>query len=300
MAFLIKRFTAPMPGGEKTFRLFVPGFVASLAVGIAGFVWLLSLREWASAFGGIALGLALNVGFMGLFVSPNKKLFDEVDRAVETGNDRALALTVWFEAYFLHAAKALTIFLALASPILLLRGGEGRLLPAALLGLCLADPPQGFLTDETGDKDWHATFLPFCQLVPVVLAVAAGVWRLPLWSLVGPYALVVLGSAAVMARFNLRRYRAKMAAPGEPAKPTAKAKPGGPAPRSVPASPFSPDELVRLASIPGARLEVELKEVPRKKKRLPPGAFRAGGEVHSASSTPASRRHSNRRPKGRH
>lgn len=300
MSFLVKRFTAPMPGGDKTIRVFVPGFIASVAVGVAGFVWLLSLREWLSAFGGLALGLALNVGLMGLVVSPNKHLFDVVDRSVEAGNDRALALTVWFESYFLHAAKALTIFLALASPILLLRSGgaEGRLLPAALLGLCLADPPQGFLTDEGGDKDWHATFLPFCQLVPVVLAVAAGLWHQPLWSLVGPYALVVLGSAAVMARFNLRRYRAKMAVPGEPAKPAAK--PQGPESQSVPASQFSPDDLARLAAMPGAHIEIGFNEVPRKKKRLPPGAFRAGGEVHSVSSTPASRRHSNRRPKGRH
>ena len=300
MSILVKHFTAPMPGGEKTLRLFVPGFVASIAAGVAGFVWLLSLREWASAFGGLALGIAINLGIMGLVVSPNKKLFDEVDRAVEAGNDRALALTVWFESYFLHAAKAITIFLALASPILLLRGGGGeeRLLPAALLGLCLADPPQGFLTDEGGDKDWHATFLPFCQIVPLVLAVGAGVWRLPLWSLVGPYALVVAGSAAVMARFNLRRYRAKMSAPGEPAKPAAK--PQGPASRSVTASQFSPDNLARLAAMPGAHIEISLKEAPRKKKRLPPGAFRAGGEMHSLPSTPASRRHSNHRPKGRH
>ena len=260
MAFsLSKRFSVPNPinGGTKSFRLFLPGAVASVAVGIAGFVWLLVLHEWAAAPGGLALGLVANLAIMGFATPPNKRLYGEVDRAVEESNDRVLTRTIWFESYFLHAAKALTIFLAFASPFFLLRGGEESLLPAAMLGLFLAAPPQSFLVEDAEDVDWHATFRPFCSYVPVILAVGAGVWHLPLWSLVGPFAVVVLGSAALMARFNLRRYRAKMAAG-----PTSPTKSGGAASRPQ----MQPDELARLASIPGARLEVDLKEAPRRKK----------------------------------
>lgn len=293
MAFsLYKRFSVPNPisGGTKSFRLFLPGAAASVAVGVAGFVWLLVQREWAAAPGGLALGLVANLAIMGAATPPNKRLYDAVDQAVADRSDRTLALTVWFESYFLHAAKALTIFLAFASPVFLLRGGEAHHLAAALLGLFLAAPPQSFLVEEAEDVDWHATFRPFCSYVPVVLAVGAGVWHLPLWSLVGPFAVVTLGSAALMARFNLRRYRAKMAAgPAAPAKR-----------REPPArSQASPDEIARLAAMPGARIEVELKEAPRRKKRLPPGAFRVGGEVRAPAASPPSRRHASRRSKGR-
>ena len=167
MAFsLYKRFSVPNPisGGTKSFRLFLPGAAASVAVGVAGFVWLLVQREWAAAPGGLALGLVANLAIMGAATPPNKRLYDAVDQAVADRSDRTLALTVWFESYFLHAAKALTIFLAFASPVFLLRGGEAHHLAAALLGLFLAAPPQSFLVEEAEDLDVPA-FIPDLQKI---------------------------------------------------------------------------------------------------------------------------------------
>lgn len=294
MAFSFnKRFTAPMPGGDKTVRVFVPGVVVSLVIGVAGFVWLLVRHEWLAAFGGLVFGLA-SFATMAMALQPNMRMFEAVDRAVAEKDGRRLARMVWLESFFLHAAKAVSIFIAFVGPIFLLREKAANLLPAALFGLSLADPPHGFICDESGDTDWHATFRPFCQLVPIILFLGAAVWHLPLRSLVSPFVIATVGFAVLMARFNLRRYRARMAAQAD-----ATAKFQGADSPSAPASRFSPDDLARLAAIPGARLEVELKEVPRKKKRLPPGAFRAGGEIHTASSTPASRRHSSRRSNGR-
>ena len=231
---------------------------------------------------------------MALAMRPNMRMFEAVDRAVAEKDGRRLARTVWLESFFLHAAKALSIFIAFAGPIFLLRERAANLLPAALFGLSLADPPHGFMCDESGDAAWHATFRPFCQLVPIILFLGAFVWHLPLRSLVAPFAVVTVGFAVLMARFNLRRYRAKMTAGGEEtAKPSAPAQPMPTAPTPAP----SQGSLFDFSAMPGAGLGPV--EAPRKKKRLPPGAFRAGGEIHSAASASSSRRHSNRRPKGR-
>ncbi len=297
-----KRYRAPFPGGDKVFAVFFPGVFASLAVGIVGFIWLLVRREWLSAFGGLVFGLA-SFTTMALATPPNMRMFEMVDRAVERKDGRSLTRTVWLESFFLHAAKALSIFIAFAGPIFLLRERAANLLPAALFGLSLADPPHGFICDESGDAAWHATFRPFCQLVPIILFLGAFVWRLPLRSLVAPFAVVTVGFAVLMARFNLRRYRAKMASSGDEA-----AKPSVPLPSPPPPAPTQPmpsaptlaptqDSLFDFSAMPG--IGPTSVEAPRKKKRLPPGAFRAGGEIHSASSTSSSHRHSNRRPKGR-
>lgn len=292
-SFITKRYRAPFPGGDKVFAVFFPGVFASLAVGIAGFIWLLVRREWLSAFGGLVFGLA-SFTTMALAMRPNMRMFEAVDRAVAEKDGRRLARTVWLESFFLHAAKALSIFIAFAGPIFLLRERAANLLPAALFGLSLADPPHGFISDESGDAAWHATFRPFCQLVPIILFLGAFVWHLPLRSLVAPFAVVTVGFAVLMARFNLRRYRAKMAVGGEEtAKPSAPTQPMPTAPTPAP----SQGSLFDFSAMPGAGLGPV--EAPRKKKRLPPGAFRAGGEIHSASSASSSRRHSNRRPKGR-
>lgn len=302
MSIFVKRFTAPMPGGDKTVRVFVPGVVVSLVIGVLGFVWLLVRHEWLSAFGGLVFGLA-SFTTMALAMRPNMRMFEMVDRAVERKDGRSLTRTVWLESFFLHAAKALSIFIAFAGPIFLLRVRAANLLPAALFGLSLADPPHGFISDESGDATWHATFRPFCQLVPIILFLGAFVWRLPLRSLVAPFAVVTVGFAVLMARFNLRRYRAKMASSGDEA-----AKPSVPLPSPPPSAPTQPmptaptpapsqGSLFDFSAMPGAGLGPV--EAPRKKKRLPPGAFRAGGEIHSAASTSSSHRHSNRRPRGR-
>lgn len=292
-SFITKRYRAPFPGGDKVFAVFFPGVFASLAVGIAGFIWLLVRREWLSAFGGLVFGLA-SFTTMALAMRPNMRMFEAVDRAVAEKDGRRLARTVWLESFFLHSAKALSIFIAFAGPIFLLRDRAANLLPAALFGLSLADPPHGFISDESGDAAWHATFRPFCQLVPIILFLGAFVWHLPLRSLVAPFAVVTVGFAVLMARFNLRRYRAKMAA-GEDgmAKPSAPTQPMPTAPTPAP----SQGSLFDFSAMPGAGLGPV--EAPRKKKRLPPGAFRAGGEIHSAASASSSRRHSNRRPRGR-
>ena len=183
MSIFVKRFTAPMPGGDKTVRVFVPGVVVSLVIGIAGFVWLLVRHEWLAAFGGLVFGLA-SFTTMALAMRPNMRMFEAVDRAVAEKDGRRLARTVWLESFFLHAAKALSIFIAFVGPIFLLRERAANLLPAALFGLSLADPPHGFISDESGDAAWHATFRPFCQLVPIILFLGAFVWHLPLRSLV--------------------------------------------------------------------------------------------------------------------
>lgn len=293
MSIFVKRFTAPMPGGDKTVRVFVPGVVASLVIGVAGFVWLLVRHEWLAAFGGLVFGLA-SFTTMALAMRPNMRMFEAVDRAVAEKDGRSLTQTVWLESFFLHAAKALSIFIAFAGPIFLLRDRAANLLPAALFGLSLADPPHGFISDESGDAAWHATFRPFCQLVPIILFLGAFVWHLPLRSLVAPFAVVTVGFAVLMARFNLRRYRAKMAASGEKtAKPSAPTQPMPTAPTPAP----SQGSLFDFSAMPDAGFGPV--EAPRKKKRLPPGAFRAGGEIHSAASASSSHRHSNRRPKGR-
>ena len=210
---VVKRFKAPtLDGGEKSIRVFVPGVIASLAVGIAGFVWLLACREWSAALCGLVAGLVANLGIMGLATRTNLRLFEKIDRAVDNRDGRRLTRFVWSESLFLHAAKSLAILVAFAAPILLLRDGAAHLLPAELFGLGLADPPQGFLYDESGDNQWHATFLPFCQLAPVAIAIATVAWRPALGTLAGAFAAVAFVSSVVMALFNLRRYRAKMAA----------------------------------------------------------------------------------------
>lgn len=288
-----KRYRAPFPGGDKVFAVFFPGVFASLAVGIVGFIWLLVRREWLSAFGGLVFGLA-SFTTMALAMPPNMRMFEMVDRAVEQKNGPLLTRTVWLESFFLNAAKAFSIFIAFAGPIFLLRDRATNLLPAALFGLSLADPPHGFICDESGDAAWHATFRPFCQLVPIILFLGAFVWHLPLGALVAPFAVVTVGFAVLMARFNLRRYRAKMAAGGEEtAKPAAPTQPMPTAPTPAP----SQGSLFDFSAMPDAGLDPV--EAPRKKKRLPPGAFRAGGEIHSAASASSSHRHSNRRPRGR-
>ena len=216
-SLFVKRFRAPaLDGAAKTIRVFVPGLVASLAVGLAGFVWLLICREWAAALAGLVIGLVANLGIMGLATKPNLRLFAEIDRAVDNKDGRRLTRLVWFESVFLHFAKSLAILVAFLSPILLLRDGAAHLLPAVLFGLSQADPPQGFLCDESGDNQWHRTFIPFCQLAPLALAVAAYAWRPPFGTLAGAFAAVALVSAIVMALFNLRRYRAKMGASPAP------------------------------------------------------------------------------------
>lgn len=292
-SFITKRYRAPFPGGDKVFAVFFPGVFASLAVGIAGFIWLLVRREWLSAFGGLVFGLA-SFTTMALAMRPNMRMFEAVDRAVAEKDGRRLARTVWLESFFLHAAKALSIFIAFAGPIFLLSERAANLLPAALFGLSLADPPHGFISDESGDAAWHATFRPFCQLVPIILFLGAFVWHLPLRSLVAPFAVVTVGFAVLMARFNLRRYRAKMAVGGEKtAKPSSPTQPMPTDPTPAP----SQGSRFDFSAMPDAGLGPV--ETPRKKKRLPPGAFRAGGEIHSAASASSSHRHSNRRPRGR-
>ena len=74
MSILVKRFTAPMPGGDKTVRVFVPGVVVSLVIGFAGFIWLLVQHEWLAAFGGLVFGLA-SFTTMALAMRPNMRMF---------------------------------------------------------------------------------------------------------------------------------------------------------------------------------------------------------------------------------
>ena len=81
MSILVKRFTAPMPGGDKTVRVFVLGVVVSLVIGIAGFVWLLVRHEWLAAFGGLVFGLA-SFTTMALATPPNMRMFEMVDRDI--------------------------------------------------------------------------------------------------------------------------------------------------------------------------------------------------------------------------